>query len=61
MVENHDVIEYLLAMLWRHKPSIQKKINWIRRDYRNNSYNLEAKLKRLSDDMNNYLTEIVDV
>ena len=30
-------------------------------DYRNNSYNFEAKLMRLSDDIHNCLTEIVDV
>ena len=40
---------------------IHKKINGIRDDYRNNSYNFEAKLMRLSDDIHNCLTEIVDV
>ena len=58
MAENRDVIEYPLAMLGRHRPNIDKKINGIRDDYRNNSYNFEAKLVRLSDDMNNCLTEI---
>ena len=39
-----------------------RKINGIRDDYRNNSYNFEAELMRPSDDMNNNcLTEIVDV
>ena len=61
MAANRDVIEYPLAMLWRHRPSIHKKINGIRDDYRNNSYNFETKLMRLSDDMSNCLTEIVDV
>ena len=61
MAENSDVIEYPPAMLWRHRPSIYKKINGILDDYRNNSYNFEAKLIRLSDDMNNCLTEIVDI
>ena len=60
MAENRDVIEYPLAMLWRHRPSIHKKINGIRDDNRNNSYNFEAKLMRLSDDIDNCLTEIVD-
>ena len=40
---------------------IRKKINGIRQDYRNNSYNFEAKLMRISDDIQNFLTEIVDV
>ena len=62
MAENGNVIEYPLAMLWRHRPSFQKKINGIRDDYRNNSYNFEAKLIRLSyDTNNNCLTEIADV
>ena len=61
MEENRDVIEYPLAMLWRHRPNIHKKINEIRDDYRNNSYNFDAKLMRLSDDMKNCLAEIVDV
>ena len=61
MGENRDVIEYPLAMLRRHRQSIHKKIAGIRYDYRNNSYNFEAKLMRLSDDMNNCLSEIVDV
>ena len=38
-----------------------RKINGIRDDYHNNYYNFEAKLMRLSEDMNNCLTEIVDV
>ena len=55
---------------WRHLVSagnaltslagIHKKINAIR-DYPNNSYNFEAKLMSLSDDIQNCLTEIVDV
>ena len=57
MVENRDVIEYPLAMLWRHRTGIHKKINGIRDDYRNNSYNFKAKLMRLSDDMNNCLKQ----
>ena len=61
MAENRDVIESPLAMLWRHRPSIHKKIAGIRDDYRNNSYNFEAKLMRLSDDIHNFITEIVDV
>ena len=60
MAENRDVIEYQLAMLWRHR-RIHKKINRIRDDYRNNSYNFDAKLMRFSDDIHNCLTEIVDV
>ena len=40
---------------------IHKKINGIRDDYRNKSYNLEAKLMRLFDDIHNFITEIVDV
>ena len=61
MAENRDIVEYPLAMLWRHRPSIHKKINGIIDEYHNNSYNFEAKLMRLLDDMNNCLTEIVDV
>ena len=61
MAENNDVIENPLAMLWRHRTSIHKKINGIRDDYHNNSYNFKAKLMRLSDDMDNCLAEIVDV
>ena len=59
MAANRDV-EYPLEMLtsWA---CIHKKINWIRDDYRNNSYNFEAKLMRLSDDIHNFITEIVDV
>ena len=38
-----------------------QKINGIRDDYRNNSYNFKAKLMRLSDDIHNCLTEIVGV
>ena len=37
------------------------EINGIRDDYRNNLYNFEAKLIRLSDDIHNCFTEIVDV
>ena len=37
------------------------KTDLFRDDYRNNSYNFEAKLMRLSDDIHNCLTEIVDV
>ena len=40
---------------------IHKKINGIRDDCRNNSYNFEAKLMRLTDDIQNCLTEIVDI
>ena len=41
---------------------MHKKINGIRDDYRNNSYNFEAKLMKLSDDIHNYcITKIVDV
>ena len=55
---------------WRHRLSagkaltsqagIHKKINGIRDDYHNNSYNFEAKLMRLSDDIHNCLSEILD-
>ena len=40
---------------------IHKKINGVRDDYRNNSYNFDTKLMRLSDDIHNFTTEIVDV
>ena len=61
MAENRDVIEYPLANALTSQAGIHKKINGIRDDYRNNSYNFEAKLMRLSDDIHNCLTEIVDV
>ena len=44
-----------------HDTGIHKKINEIRDDYRNNSYNFEAKLMRLTDDSHNFITEIIDV
>ena len=40
---------------------IPKKITGIRDDYRNNSYNFEAKFMTLSDDIHNLITEIVNV
>ena len=40
---------------------IYKKINGITDDYRNNSFNFEAKLMRLSHDIHNFITEIVDI
>ena len=40
---------------------IHKKNDGIRDDYRNNSYNFEAKLMKLSDDIHNFITEIIDV
>ena len=60
MAANRDVIEYPLAMLWRHRPSIHKKINGIQTTIVI-TYNFEAKLMRLSDDIHNFITEIVDV
>ena len=60
MAENRDVIEYPLSMLWRHRRAFTTKLK-DSDDYRNNSYNFEAKLVRLSDDIHNFITEIVDV
>ena len=38
---------------------IDKKMNWIREDYRNNSCNFEAKLMRLSDDIQIVLLKLL--
>ena len=62
MAENRDVIEYLLATLWRHRrASTTKLTRFETTNVTINSYNFEAKLMRLSDDIHNCLTEIVDV
>ena len=50
MAENRDVIG-----------GHSQKNNGIRDDYRNKSCYFEAKLMRLSDDIHNCITEIVDV
>ena len=56
MAANHDAGNALPS-----QAGIHKKVNGIRHDYRNNSFNFEAKLMRLSDDFHNCLTGIVDV
>ena len=35
--------------------------SWDSDDYHNNSYNFEPNLVKLSDDIHNFITEIVDV
>ena len=60
MAENREVIEYQLAMLKRHRRTFTRKLTGIRDDYRNNSYNFEAKLMRLSDDIHiNFLLKLL--
>ena len=55
MAANRDVIEYPLAMLWRHWRAFPKKINGIRDVYLNSS-NFETKLIRLSVDIHTILS-----
>ena len=62
MAANRDVIEYPSAgNALTSLACIHKKISGIRDDYHNNSCNFGAKLMSLSDDIHNFITEIVDV